>query len=291
MPSTEKYTPENLVSGVINLVTLPEICRKINLILADPDHKRGDIDHLIRQDPALTMRILRIVNSSYYGLVRKIDRVDHAVSIIGEDDLSNLVLATSATAVLKRLRNPLINFQEFWRHSVECGLIARAIAKRINDHGSEMLFTAGLLHDIGKVVLYHQVPDLARAVLHEAEMCGCCMDEAERRLLTFDHAQVGGALARAWKLPEVLCQSVAFHHQPSLAQEFTVESWMVHIANVFSTRSGQVPKTLSESETKALGLDSEGLAVTGLNIDSIAEIVAEARNQCREVQSMICPCG
>jgi HD-like signal output (HDOD) protein len=115
----EKYTPEKLVSGVINLVTLPEICRKINLIMADPDHSRHDIESLVSQDPALTMRILRIVNSSYYALPRKIDRVDQAISIIGEDDLSNLILATSATTVLKRLANPLIDFQEFWRHSVE----------------------------------------------------------------------------------------------------------------------------------------------------------------------------
>lgn len=284
----EKYTPEKLVSGVINLVTLPEICRKINLIMADPDHSRHDIESLVSQDPALTMRILRIVNSSYYALPRKIDRVDQAISIIGEDDLSNLILATSATTVLKRLANPLIDFQEFWRHSVECGLMARAIAKQSHHADCEALFTSGLLHDVGKIVLYYQLPDLARAVLDESKMTGCRIEEAEQRLLSFNHAQVGGALARAWRLPEILCRSVAFHHQPNQAEAFAIEAGMVHIANVLSNRRGPLSVDSSKAEIEGLGFDPQALELIGLSMNKLLETVEAVQEQSKEVQTMMC---
>ncbi len=256
--------------------------------MADPDHNRHDIECLIAQDPALTMRILRIVNSSYYALPRKIDRVDQAISIIGEDDLNNLILATSAMAVLKRLANPLIDFQEFWLHSVECGLMARTIAKRSHYADCEKLFTAGLLHDVGKIVLYYQLPELARAVLHESKMSGCRIEGAEQRLLSFNHAQVGGALARAWKLPEVLCRSVAFHHQPNQAEAFEMEASIVHIANALSNCYETLPIDSDQVEIESLGFELQALDVIGMSMKSLLETVAAVQEQCKEVQTMMC---
>lgn len=284
----EQYTPEKLVSGVISLVTLPEICRKINLTLADPDHSRQDVERLVSQDPALTLRILRIVNSSYYALSRKIDRIDQALSIIGEDDLRNMILATSAAAALKHLDNPLIDFHKFWRHSVECGLMARAIARRCRYGDCEILFTAGLLHDIGKVVLYHQLPELAHAVLYESKTTGCHIEVAEHRLLNFDHGQVGGALASAWQLPEILCSCISFHHQPSQAEALKFEAGMVHIGNALSNWPEKISAQSKASEIEHLDIDNEVFDSTGLNFEALVDIVSEVQEQCSEVQALFC---
>lgn len=285
---TDDQTPEKLVSGVISLISLPEVCQRLQLVLSDPDHDRNTVARLINQDPALTLRLLRIVNSAYYGMMRTIDTVSQAVSVIGEEDLMNLVLATSATTALSRLSNPMIDFQVFWRHSIQCGLVARAMAQSIRQPRGEVLFIAGLLHDIGKVVLYHQMPDLARAVRHEIELQGCSDFEAEQRMLDFDHSQVGEALIRAWGLPETLSQSIGCHHQPLNAKTHGIEACLVYIANFLLNQDIMVSDKLGPELKTGPELAPEVLRITRVDWAKTPKILESAHEQCKELQAIFC---
>jgi len=136
-------------------------------------HNAKQLGEIISHDPALTARILRIVNSAYYSLANKVELVSRAVSIVGEEDLRNLVLATSAVDSFKRIPNQLVDIDLFWRHSVHTGIISRLLSKHCNILHGERLFVAGMLHDIGKLVLYYKEPELSQQVLiHAAESEG-----------------------------------------------------------------------------------------------------------------------
>jgi len=155
---------EDLVKGVVKLISLPEIYIRVSQALEDENHNAKQLGDIIGHDPALTARILRIVNSAYYSLANQVELVSRAVSVIGEDDLRNLVLATSAVDTSKRIPNQLVDIDLFWRHSVHTGIVARLLSQYCNILHGERLFVAGMLHDIGKLVLYFKEPELSQQV-------------------------------------------------------------------------------------------------------------------------------
>jgi len=223
--------PEDLVKGVVKLISLPEIYIRVTQVLEDQNHNARQLGEIISHDPALTARILRIVNSAYYSLATKVELVSRAVSIIGEDDLRNLVLATSAVDTFKRIPNQLVDIDLFWRHSVHTGIISRLLSKYCNILHGERLFVAGMLHDIGKLVLYFKEPELSQQVLLHASESDGLLHKSEKELIGFTHGDVGAALIDAWKLSDTLKEVVAYHHTPLKAHKHPVETAIVHTAN------------------------------------------------------------
>lgn len=297
MDTTEEQTgtnstqmqPRELVAGVINLISLPEICIRVNTALEDPNHTSKNIGEIISHDPALTTRILRIVNSAYYNFPNKIDLVSRAISIIGEDDLRGLVLATSALEVFDRIPNQLVNIELFWQHSVFTGIVARLLSKQCNILHGERLFIAGLLHDIGKLVLYYKEPEISQNVLLKAADTSGLVHEAEQELLGFTHADVGATLIEAWQLPDSLHHVILNHHSPGKAKEFQIETAIVHIANaVVNSLSPDIPvdeNLLSESND----FDPISLKITKIDLKTLPDIIAEAQEQTHEVLNIMFP--
>ena len=162
-------TPQALVENVLQLISLPEIYLRLQQTIDDPEHSREQIAEIIAYDPSLSARVLRIANSSYYGFAREIETVSSAVGVIGELDLRNLVLATTVVGSMSALKYRGINIDEFWLHSLRCGITARLIAKTIGGSEPEILFLAGMLHDIGILVIYQQDEVLADAVKRHIE--------------------------------------------------------------------------------------------------------------------------
>jgi HD-like signal output (HDOD) protein len=136
-------TPQALVENVLQLISLPEIYLRLQQTIDNPEHSREQIAEIIAYDPALSARVLRIANSSYYAFAREIETVSSAVGIIGELDLRNLVLATTVVGSMSALKYRGINIDEFWLHSLRCGITARLIAKTIGESEPEILFLAG----------------------------------------------------------------------------------------------------------------------------------------------------
>ncbi len=259
-------TPEGLVANIKDLVTLPDVGLRIARMVDDPASSANDIGREISLDPALTARLLRIVNSPAFGHSGKIATISRAITVLGVRQVRDLTVGLTAIRTFDGIGNELVTMESFWRHSVLCAVAAGEIAARRG--GVETLFVAGLLHDIGKLVLFSRAPEPERrALLMSVDSID---DEAlflcEREVLGFDHAAVGLALARSWVLPLLLQECIAFHHEPELAREYPVEVAAVHIANsiavlaeIGSDEPGDAP-VISPGALRSCELDLAGLA-------------------------------
>jgi len=281
--------PEDLVKGVVKLISLPEIYIRESQILEDQNHNAKQLGDIISHDPALTARILRIVNSAYYSLAAKIELVSRAVSVIGEDDLRNLVLATSAVDTFKRIPNQLVDIDLFWRHSVHTGIVSRLLSKHCNILHGERLFVAGMLHDIGKLILYFKEPELSQQVLIAAAESDGQLYRSEQEIIGFTHGDVGAALIDAWQLSDTLKEVAAYHHAPLKAKNYRMETAIVHIANcVVNAISPDI-----EMDEHLLddfpGFEPETLKITGLDLKILPDVMEEAWEQAAEVLDIICP--
>ncbi len=282
-------TPEDLVKGVVKLISLPEIYIRVTQVLEDPNHNAKQLGDVISHDPALTARILRIVNSAYYALATEVELVSRAVSIIGEDDLRNLVLATSAVDTFKRIPNQLVDIDLFWRHSVHTGIIARLLSKHCNVLHGERLFVAGMLHDIGKLILYFKEPELSQQVLIEAAESDGRLYHAEKNIIGYTHGDVGAALIKAWKLSEMLRETVAYHHTPLKARKHPLETAIVHIANCIVNAIDPDVPTDEHLLDDFPEFEPETLKVTGLDLRVLPRVMDQAWEQAAEVLDIICP--
>jgi len=222
----------DLVNENEPLASLPNSFYKLREVVADPTCDFDDIAEIISIDPSLTLRLLKIVNSAFYGFRGEIETVTHALGIVGTEQLMQLVLATTVVRQFKGV--DMIDMEYFWKHSVACGLSARAIHQAREEYDGERFFVAGLLHDIGRLVMCLKAPDQLRVVLDFAKKSGDRWHKAEAKYFGFDHGAVGGALLRAWNLPKSLQEAVAHHHFPASAQNFPLEAAIVHLADNIS---------------------------------------------------------
>jgi len=230
-------TPQELVGGVVRLVSLPEVCIRVNEMLDDPSYNATDIGRVISQDASLTARLLKIVNSAFYGYQSRIETVSRAVTVIGLRELRGLVLAASAVESFAKLPNDVLNMVNFWRHSVYCGVVAQQIAQHCNVLHSERLFVAGLLHDIGKLVITNKMPKEAREVAERVKKKKKFDYEIENQIMGFDHAEVGGELLKEWSMPEALFTAVNYHHRPQASMTSEMEVCIVNIANIMTIKA------------------------------------------------------
>jgi len=267
-----------LVQGVGDLVTLPDVFIRINQMVENPDSTTADIAQAVSQDPAFTVRLLRVANSPYYGLSSTIDTVSKAVSIIGTSQIRNLALSTAIASSFSDLSNKLVSLDNFWRHSLYCGLAARKLARLAGKCDAEAVFTAGLLHDIGELVIFKHMPDQAKEsllrVLDSADELA--MYQAEQDTMGFDHAQVGGELARQWKLPTMLEECIAFHHDIESAKRYPRETALVHIANILAQMAEvQTLDTDDVAPINPLAWEITGLSATDVVEATVRETQAE----------------
>lgn len=225
-------TAEALVNKSLDLVSPPNTYIQLNKLLQDPDSAIDDISAVINTDPALATRLLRIVNSPFYGFPSQINTISRAITIIGTRELTHLVLATSVINAFKGIPESLVNMDQFWRHSFATAITAQLLAEECGQHATERFFIAGLLHNIGSLVLYQSMPELAGEAIRSAEFGHEVLFKAEQRVIGFDHTDVGYALARAWHLPHSLQEVARYHHSPSEAEDFPIDVAIVHIADV-----------------------------------------------------------
>lgn len=229
-------TPDEIAANTANLVSLPRAYHRITEMLDDTRYGAADIGKVISHEPALTARLLRMVNSAYFGLATRIDNVPLAISVLGTRSLHELILATSVASAFARIDTRLVDVADFWHHSVYCGIMARLLSRRLQIAESEQVFVAGLLHDIGSLAIYHQLPEQAQEVLARFADSDCSLQEAERDVLGLTHAEVGEALLRRWDLPALYCDVVAHHHDPAHSQDSPDETWIVHLADALSLK-------------------------------------------------------
>ena len=224
--------PQDLIGEEDEIIfSLPKIYFELQAALSDPDKTFQDLGDIISLDPALSARLLKIVNSPFYGFPSNIETISHATSIIGMDQLTDLALSTLVIYQFRGIPNSLFNMEKFWRHSIACGVVARSIAEFRSEKNIERLYLAGILHDIGRLVIFKKEPALARDAFYRSREQRENIYLSERELMGFDHADVGRELLKAWKLPPRLVEAVGCHHQPQTAKEFPVEAAIIHTAD------------------------------------------------------------
>ncbi len=251
---------DELIKGNEQLASLPEIYYQLNEAIHDPDCTFDDIGEIISIDTSLTLRILKIVNSAFYGFSSQVETVSHALTIIGTDQLTQLVLASSVMSRFKGIPEDLINMEKFWQHSLACGLASRALATLSGEYNVERFFVAGLLHDVGRLVMCVKAPEQTREIMQRVRENGQVLYEEEKRILGFDHAELGGRLLKSWFLPERLEEAVANHHEPHNAANFPEEAAMVNLGNSIAHAMGlgesgeAVAPPLNPKSWEAIGL-------------------------------------
>lgn len=272
----------DLVRGVGGLITLPDVFIRISQLVDDPNSNISDIAKVAGQDPSFTVRLLRVANSSFYGFSSTIDTVGKAVSIIGTSQIRSLALATSVASSFDGLPNTLVSMEHFWRHSLYCALAARILAKQVRGCDADAVFTAALLHDIGELVVFNRLPEQAHAalllVLDSADELP--VYQAERQVMGFDHAQVGAELAAQWKLPPMLGECIAYHHDIRGELHFPREVALVHIANILALMAEVHTSDISDVAPidplawEIIGLDAE--EVIPATVTEAQQAIAEA---------------
>lgn len=226
-----------LIEETRDLVSPPQVHFALLEVLNDPISTSDDMADVIAMDPALTARLLRIVNSPYYGLVRRIDTISRAVTVIGSNELFNLAVAVAATSVFTRLPGSLVNMDCFWRHSVFTAMVSQELAKRCNVLHPERLFVGGILHDVGSLLLYNERPDTMRDLLMVAQGDEEVMFQAELNRLGYSHAEVGSGIMNLWLLPEPVCTAIGAHHAPLDTPEPSPEACILYLADFLANRS------------------------------------------------------
>lgn len=230
--------PSELVQGSVKLSSPPVIYHRLMEVINHPRGGAHDVAKVIREDTALTARLLRLVNSALFSFPRRVETVTQAVTVVGTSQVRDLALATSVVSLFQDVPPDLVEMDGFWRHSLACGVAARVLAGLRREHNVERFFVAGILHDVGKLVIYTRIPGQARAVLEEALDTHALLHQVERTVLGFDHAQVGAALLEQWNLPTSLQEAVHYHHAPGRAQRFPVETAAVHAADIVAIALG-----------------------------------------------------
>jgi putative nucleotidyltransferase with HDIG domain len=206
--------PLALIEPDLELVSLPDIFYQVAEVINNPRSSAFQVAEVIGKDPNLSAKLLKIVNSAFYGFPKPVDTISRAVAIVGSDQMSTLILGTSVFTLFRDIPLELMNMRWFWEHSLACGITARAIASYKNLPQIEQLFISGLLHDLGKLIIYKNRPQQAKAALIQARQYDLFQLETEEELLGFNHARLGLALARKWRLPLNLEQAIGSHHQP-----------------------------------------------------------------------------
>ncbi len=240
--------PDDLIRGVLDVGTIQTMYQRLVQVIDHPLSSASDVGKVIGEDPGLTARLLRLVNSPIYGFPSRIDTVSQAISIVGMTQLRDLAIGTSFIRLFTNVPSHLVDMDSFWRHSIACGLAARLLAAGRREANVERFMVAGLLHDIGRPIVFMRVPLEAASALLEAGRTGQPLFEVERKLLGFHHGAVGAALLDRWRLPGMLVDCAAWHHAPHLAPRFPAEAAVVHFADVIanalqlgSSREHRVP--------------------------------------------------
>jgi len=217
-----------LVQAETSLTSFPDIYFKIIEAINSPQSSAEYLAEIVSKDPSLAAKLLKLANSSFYGTSQPVETVSRAITIIGTKELAMLALGISAINVFKDIPPELIDMRAFWLHSLGVGILAKLLAQR-SSLSPEKYFVAGLLHDIGRLIIFKHLPRLSTKILLFSYSNLLPLVEAEKEILGFDHALVGNGLIQSWKLPPSLGKAIKLHHFPG--QFTTIEDAIIHLAD------------------------------------------------------------
>lgn len=275
--------PKRLISSISKIASLPDVCIKFSAALRDPKTSNRELEEILSDDVAMAARVLRIANSAMYSFPSRVDTISQAATIIGYKQLNNIVLACSVINMFKGLPQDMVDMESFWRHSISCAVGSRILASHRQAANIEQYFTAGLLHDIGRLIIFVELPKQAAEILDKSKTTSTPMHKLEQEVLGFDHAKLGGMLLSSWKLPKRLVDSVGYHHVPSRSHDYMAETSVVHVADIIS----HAMKYGESGERLVPELNSAAWQSLGLSVDVVATVLDQVIVQSSELEKNI----
>lgn len=261
-------SPQDIIKHELSLASFPDVYFKLKQVLESPTSSAKEIADTVSADVALSTKLLKLVNSPLFALTQKVDSIERAVSLVGEEELSTLALGITAIRYFKDIPPELINMDVFWRHSLSCAVFAKLIASQLQGINQEMMFTAGLLHDVGKLILFKNMPYSSVEALIFARENMVPVVEAEECVLGFTHTTISNLIMKNWDFPPSLIDIVGHHHEPYDAtnkKEAIVLQLADNMANAVAIASGGtfvIP-----------GMEDEVFYELGLEIEKLKPIV------------------
>lgn len=276
-----KITLIKLINKVKEIPPLPQSIIRVLEITRNDKSSAQDLAEVFERDPTLAVNILKLANSPYYGFTSKVSTISHAIVCLGLETVKSIALTSSTHDMLNK-EIPAYDLGEgmLWRHSIASGACARIIAQRIGYKDCEEAYIAGLLIDIGKIILSSFAEDQFKQVVERSNKNKIPFNKAEQEILGFGHPHVGGRIIKKWNLPSALVEAVQYHHQPDKAETNKTLTYIVHLADAISCMLG-------------VGLGSDGLMyvfeentlnVLGLSKEDVESIMSELADKVQDIE-------
>jgi HD-like signal output (HDOD) protein len=284
-PQSEADTiVQSAIARIGEIATLPEVTVKIIQIVENPKSTARDLHEVIKNDPALSSRLLKVVNSAFYGLPGQIGSVDRAIVLLGLSAVKNIAIAASMTHLFNT-GAAIEGFKgvEVWRHSITVAVASRLITAVHGKPAVEESFLAGLIHDLGLLVERQAFPKQIAEVIDRRKNDTAAFCELEQEIIGADHQAFGMALGAKWRFPTALCTTIGYHHKPmDLAPVNRGLPVLVHIADIIAGRSGIGFAVTDPDE----GLDEEVLEIAKLTPEDIEGISEQLPEQVAIAESI-----
>jgi len=233
LPGSRPACATDLADREVELASFPDIYFQIRDVLSDPSSTASHVADVVSKDSSLTVKLLRLVNSPFYGFPSRVDSITRAVTLVGSNELSMLALGVSVVEYFEDVPPEIMDMRNFWMHSIACGVFARILASHKVGLSEERFFLGGLIHDIGRLVILKNAPQCAAAALRLSTGGPCLLHEAEQKVFDFDHSHVAGRLMHLWQFPSALEDMVAAHHAP-LSAATPLDAALLHCADIFA---------------------------------------------------------
>jgi len=285
MEAHAKTKSIELLNSSTSLYSLPDVYFRLRNVLDNPDYSMAEVVSVISTDVGLTARLLKLVNSAFYGFKSKIYSVPNAIGMIGTQQLQDMVLATSVTRTFAGIPSDLMDMDDFWYKSIYCGVAARLLASRCDFFDCERLFIAGLLCDIGHLVMYKELPELSQQSIRKSRESDAALQDVEQEIFGFDYAQAGGVLTRQWKLPRILQHAIRYQLNPTGSEDYFMAAAIVHISRELTTAVEADPGT----GPRDLNISPEIWELIELSPNECDSLYEEAKAQVGEISNLIFP--
>jgi putative nucleotidyltransferase with HDIG domain len=240
MPSDTPIKPvAEVIHAVDKLPPLPRVVAQLNDMIHDPEISVEAIVRVISFDQSLTATILRLVNSAYYALQRQVSTIRHALIILGFDEIRQIILGTTMINLFASQENHTgFDIWKFWEHSLSCAFAAKNIARAFHYRVTGEIFVAGLLHDIGKIILEQYFPDEFDRIQSQVLEYGLSPLAAEKERIGMDHGELGHLLADHWNMPYPIVETIRYHHDPAESKQDSLTAALIHLADFVAIQNG-----------------------------------------------------
>jgi len=288
--STRKENLKRVIKNLNQVPTLPTVCNKISSLMSDPKTTSRDLGNVIQEDQALTTKILRVVNSAFYGFSKKVASLSRAVVVLGFNEVRNIVYSISVIKLFgKGKESQLFDHDEFWKHAIGVGVCSRIIAVNLANQFkkiAEEAFVGGLIHDVGKIVEDQFMHDEFSVMMKTCRKDNLSMVAAENKVLGFNHQDIGFLLAKKWSLPGTVASVLRYHNRvrtKTCPEDALPIVSIVHLADIL-VRALQIG---SGGDPFVPGLNRECWDLLGLKKSQIEIVMDETQSHFKEMASLL----